>query len=193
MAIRRTGTIRDSWGRIEASLRNSLPDEYLPEGASDAQIARAERHLGVHFPKELRELYQVHDGSNAIWLCEGGFLMPLELASKYKNKRLVVPSVVKVWSRWDEMVKEGRFADLKSVPSAPVKADWWNPKWIPIADNQEGDHICIDMDPAKGGTIGQVFDFWHEKGARELLAENIAEWLLSVAKDLEDGKFKALR
>lgn len=48
------------------------------------------------------------------------------------------------------------------------------------------------MDPAKGGKKGQVFDWWHEQGATDLLANDVGEWLLQVAKDLEDGKCQAV-
>ena len=86
-------SIRDSWNRIETWLSESMPDESLPIGATGADIANVERGLGMSIPKTLRELFQIHDGSNRISLCEGGFIMPLADTRKlYKRKPPIGPN-----------------------------------------------------------------------------------------------------
>ena len=79
-----------------------------------------------------------------------------------------------------------------SNPSGPIRTDWWNTKWIPFVDNEQGDQLCVDLNPAKGGKKGQVIDWWHEKGAYKVVADSVGEWLAAVAKDLEKGTFVAI-
>ena len=45
-----------------------------------------------------------------------------------------------------------------STPEGPIKPDWWNRRWVPITFNQGNCHF-LDLDPAPGGTAGQVCDY----------------------------------
>jgi cell wall assembly regulator SMI1 len=46
----------------------------------------------------------------------------------------------------------------------------------------------LDLDPAEGGTYGQIVDHSHEVGPTSLLAVSWSEWLAQLADDLEAGK-----
>jgi len=180
-----------TWKRIRLWLGNIKPLDYLPEGVSPADISRAEAILGFNLPKELKSLYKTHNGTNGIWLCEYGCLMPLISPPRlYRRKRLLVPTVCEKVSAMGSLLRSGAFdPKSRSQPNGPIKTDWWSLKWLPITDNKQGDHVCIDLDPAKGGRKGQVINWWHERGATQVLSMSIAKWLETVANDLESGEW----
>jgi cell wall assembly regulator SMI1 len=184
-------SISDSWKRLETWLRDNAPASLtLPPGASEEQIRTAEREIGVRFPDDLRVSYLLHDGSNRIWLSSKGYLMPL-FKPQYlpKRKQALFNEVVESWKFMTDMLKNGQFEDpgFRSQPVGPIKPDWWNAQWVPITYNESGDHVCIDMSPAKGGGVGQVIDWWHERGATSALAGNFSEWLEQRASEFEQG------
>ncbi|WVB72209.1 SMI1/KNR4 family protein (plasmid) [Pseudomonas aeruginosa] len=51
-------------------------------------------------------------------------------------------------------------------PQSGVAATWWSDLWIPFAANDEGDCICLDLEPAAEGAKGQVIQVWHDDGGR---------------------------
>jgi cell wall assembly regulator SMI1 len=67
-------SVRDSWLLFEQWFSNSLPDELLPSGANDVAIQQVEETIGLRFPKALRDLYRIHDGTHGIWISKGGYL-----------------------------------------------------------------------------------------------------------------------
>jgi cell wall assembly regulator SMI1 len=49
--------------------------------------------------------------------------------------------------------------------------------------------MCIDMDPAQGGQVGQVIDTSNEVGPLRVLAIGFREYLSQYVDDLGAGKF----
>ncbi|MBO7776747.1 SMI1/KNR4 family protein [Burkholderia pseudomallei] len=68
-----------------------------------------------------------------------------------------------------------------------MKDDWYNLKWIPFTHDGSGIRLCLDLDPAEGGTLGQVVRIWHDDEARELVAGSFSEWLGQVAATLVES------
>ncbi len=184
--------MEEVWQRIESWLRDAAPKRFrLTPGASEGEIRAAESTIGCHLPEDVRESYRVHNGSNRIWLVEQGYLMPLEPPHDLpRRQRVLFRGVVESWQAMQEMLARGYFDTPggRSRPKGPIKKDWWNPRWIPITDNQCGDSLGLDMDPAKGGQVGQVISWWHERGLIRVLATNLRSWLSGVADDLEAGR-----
>src|SRR5262249_35723199 len=58
--------VADSWKRIEAWLKAHNPKlgKALNKGASAKEFAKVEAKLGVKFPADFKESYQLHDGQN---------------------------------------------------------------------------------------------------------------------------------
>jgi cell wall assembly regulator SMI1 len=65
----------------------------------------------------------------------------------------------------------------------------WRTGWVPIMD-ADGDKLVLDLDPAPGGTSGQVFA-WSNAGSTplRLLASSFREWLAGLAEDLGKRRF----
>jgi cell wall assembly regulator SMI1 len=67
--------MRDLWDRLERWITENVPEwlEQLNPGASEEEIAKAERELGVRFPEDFRESLKIHNGEKpgGIGIIEG--------------------------------------------------------------------------------------------------------------------------
>jgi cell wall assembly regulator SMI1 len=120
----------------------------------------------------------VHDGSNdraALFECY--YLMSLN-------------ELVDRWTMMRNGIEEGYFEGFNPNPQGPIKRVKWNTHWIPILNDGSGDYICIDLDPAEGGVVGQIILTDHEVGPERMLAIGWREFLLEYADALEEGRFR---
>jgi molybdopterin molybdotransferase len=172
--------IAAAWERIEAAIRAKAPAEQvaLPAGAAPDVLDRVEAAQGFRFPAAVRESYLLHDGSNGLWICEQGFLMPLVAP---ESGHLIGFGVLDLW-RGMAQVGEAMAAE-RSTPTGPIRSHWWNSRWVPLTENECGDMICLDFDPAPGGVPGQVIEWWHEQGAMRVLAPGFEEWLAGLINE----------
>ncbi|SRR5258708_25640677 len=173
--------MQTTWKRIESWLAANAPkilNDLLP-GATDEQFRSAEKLLGVEFPDDVKTSYNIHNGQQ-------GLTAPLI----GEWQLLSLKDIVSQWEIMKDLFDAGKFNNVTSTPIGPIKTDWWNVKWIPVAYNGAGDLYCLDLDPALGGDVGQIISFWHMEDRRERLAKNFQEWLQGFADDLEDGKYK---
>jgi cell wall assembly regulator SMI1 len=179
---KRPGTIANSWKRIDAWLKANAPRwKVLKKGATEEQLAKVEAKLGFALPRELRESYLIHDGSDDAGFFPtrevGYYLMPLaELEAD--------------WNMMKELLEAGDLEDGKAKGDPGVRGEWWNVGWIPFASDGGGDYWCIDLAPAKGGKKGQVIAHAHDAGKRKLLAPSLRQWLARFADNLEAGKWR---
>ena len=94
---------------------------------------------------------------------------------------LPLKEILAEWKRWKKLTDMGEFKNMKSGPDKGIRDDWWNPGWVPFADNGMGDLFCVDLAPTPAGTAGQVITMNHETSKRELLAPSFAAWLADLA------------
>ena len=86
--------------------------------------------------------------------------------------------------RRTEFVPDG----IACEPEGPIKPDeWWRLGWIPFCGDGGGNHLCVDVDPARGGNPGQVISMWHDDGARALIARSLTDFIEILARDAESG------
>lgn len=174
--------MEDVWNRIETWLRANAPETLrdLRSGATRDDIRAAEAALGVSFPDDMVASYLRHDGQDHIGYALMGQwqLLPLEhLVIQGESMRDLPP---------DEEAGEG---EDEGAYANPVRQEWWNPRWVPVAYDGGGDLRCVDLDPTPYGTMGQVMTFWHTDERRERLALSFREWLNGFADDLEQGRY----
>lgn len=169
------------WKRIESWLKQNAPDHLsdLQPGATDPDIKKAEQALSCELPGDVKESYRTHDGMR-------GGMGPLVAGWSL----LSLAMIVKEWKGLKKVSDAGTFEGMNGSPDAKIKADWWNPRWIPVASNSSGDFLCVDLDPQRGGKSGQVISFLHADPARKLVAKDFKSWLTEFAADLEAGKYK---
>lgn len=176
-------TISDLWKRLEKALKTTAVKKSLKKGATDKKLAALESALGVELPAGVRESYLLHDGQKdgADGLLPEGFA---DLDAEYVL--LSVAGILDDWKSWKKLLDSGEFDGQTATPDAGVRADWWNPGWVPIASNGGGDSVCIDLNPAKGGTLGQVILMNHESSHRLRLAASFGELLARLAEHYEE-------
>lgn len=176
--------MQEIWQRIESWLQAKAPDlrvRLLP-GATDEQVRSAEALLQVKLPSDVQESFRIHNGQHELATALMGSWQLFSLRDLTRD-----------WQTMKDLYDAGKFSDVSTIAIGPVRAAWWHPNWIPLAHNGAGDLQCADMDPAQGGTVGQIISFWHMSEERRVLASSFRGWLEEFADDLEAGQFEVKR
>ncbi len=184
-------TVSESWTSIEAWLKANAPSirKSLRPGAKDAAIEKLQSKLSITLPTDFVESVRCHDGQKED-AEHGIFPMADDVLGAMPSCRLLkLGEIASEWTMMKELLDAGEFTDQKSEPQAGVRDDWWNPGWIPIADNGGGDYYCLDMAPNKGGSAGQVIAFFHDMEERPRMATSFAAWVADLAAGLESGRY----
>jgi cell wall assembly regulator SMI1 len=170
----------NAWKRIDQWLaKNSAKvASDLQGGAREADFAEAESVLGIKLPDQVRSSYRIHNGQ------EGG-VPPLAGSWVF----LSLEDMVGQWKLQKKLLDTGKFADNRATAKGPVRAEWWNEKWIPFAYNGSGNLLCADLDPAERGKPGQVVAYVHDAEVRECVAESVDAWFEQLASEMEAGKY----
>ena len=174
--------IRDAWRRIRSWYARNVHEPPYPDffewgaPATTVDIDDLEAAITITIPDDMRATYELYNGTGRQWVFDCGYLMSLS-------------EVRDTWKMFKEPVDQGLFDNADADPLGPIKKRWWSPKWIPIVHNGGGDYHCLDVDPACGGTVGQLIGFEHETGPSHVLAKSLRAFLTSFAQDLENGKY----
>jgi cell wall assembly regulator SMI1 len=142
-----------------------FPNDSPP--ASEGELREAERRLGVRLPEDLRAAYGLR---NPFWL-------------PTLDETLDLRGVVEVWEHYcGESTRDAWPGG--STPEGPVKADWWNTRWVPITENQ-GSCYFVDMDPDPSGQVGQVARYAVEGPLVTHAAPRFREWVEQLLADFD--------
>lgn len=167
------------WNRFERWLGKNAPHLLADLNApvADSDIVRLETVTGTELPGDFRKFLKNHNGQKP---GSEGLIDTEELLSAGR--------ILDEWKVWKELLDKG---ELKSSAEseAGVKPVWWSPKWIPITYDGNGNHYCLDLDPAPDGKKGQVIRMWHDSAERELVAPSFKEWFTAYVTGLEKGKY----
>ena len=168
------------WNRIESWLQTHAPKIFdcLQPGVSEQQIQETEAFLGVTLPADVKDSYRLHNGQQ---LSGPSFIDGWDLLS--------LDEIQSNWLVWKQLLERGDFHGITSEPSGPILSDWWNPRWIPFTQDGIGNHFCLDLSPAPGGSVGQIILLIHDDVERVVLAPSFESWLSGIADDLETGKY----
>jgi molybdopterin molybdotransferase len=89
-------------------------------GASEAEIADLEAHIGLELPDDFRTFLQ---------MCNGQFRD--RKARFYSGDLMPVEDIKSDWSMMQDLLEKGTFKDSVSYPGKGVKKAWWSPAWVP--------------------------------------------------------------
>ena len=168
----------ETWRRIEHWLEQHHEDlsEDLLTGASDGALDAAEEVVGRRLPADLRQSFRCHDGQDG--------LMPL--FGEWEHFRLA--TLLRRWQTQHRLAEEGVFDGHDAIRADPgVRAAWWHAGWLPVAGDDSGNLLCVDLEPADGGGEGQILLVWHEQPVRPLVASSWSAYLERFAAELEAG------
>jgi cell wall assembly regulator SMI1 len=171
--------MNDIWRQIEAWLRTNAPDILadLRPGASEKVLEAAAATFGSALPSEMEASYRVHDGTR-------GSAPPL-----FGDWRLLsLEAGVREWSTIKGVAEAATFDGMESDSDPQINDGWWRPGWVPVGSNDSGDFLCVDLDPAPGGTLGQIISYLHAEPRRALVAPSFEAWLHQFISDLQTGR-----
>lgn len=180
--------IRESWVRVDAWLSEHacFVLDTLNPGATPEAVRAAQGELGAPaLPDDFVQSWLLHNGQR--WNTR----LPLVAGSLGSYALLPLDQVTSHWQTWTDLLGDFKAQGVRGVPRGPVRANWWNKLWVPVGVNGSGDMICLDLDPPKRGTVGQVIEILHEDGDRTVLAPSLGAWLERFAADLEAGRYRA--
>lgn len=165
------------WERIEAWYAAQDASELLNPGADEAEIAAAEKELGLSFPPDLRESLLRHDGS-----ADGGWP---------RGELLSLERIAQERSVWMELLQDGTFDPNSdhNADSDALQAGWWHAGWIPLDTDGGGNSAVVDTAPGPDGQAGQIVDMDHEAGPSGPDYVSLQEYLAAVADELETGEY----
>ena len=172
-----TGDVLERWATIEAWLAQHHPVERqaFRAPAREEEIAAAEAALGLQLPLDYRSFLLVHDGQEdggaMVWTCT---LHPVgRLAEEHKEQL--------------GLLDEDFELDASEVAEG-IRPVQYSPQWIPIGTSARGrDFLSIDLDPADGGTRGQIILTAVDSDAHQLIASSFTELLSVYFEGLQNG------
>jgi cell wall assembly regulator SMI1 len=175
--------ISQDWRRVERWLSAHAPAllQQLPNGASKPEILKVEESMGLLLPASLRESLIAHDGAG-LYIYDGKQGTPL-------GRPMSLRSIVSQYRMLVNLFADGHNDDAADPPTG-VRACWWSDKWVPALAHANGDATCIDLGPAPGGVLGQVYDWAHDNGPGRVYAADYGEVFTAFANDLEAGRYK---
>jgi cell wall assembly regulator SMI1 len=154
-------------------------------GYSEADVADAERRMGLRLPADVRALYRaVHHDAGEYGLLGKYCLMPL-----HKVVETYLKNAPGSYGRHDDLFDLAPVV-LDSHPAGRVRrisrSDWW----VTIASDIEGNYCAVDLDPAGDGTPGQVIEYGRDIiGPVGYVAPSVTALLAEVVEALRAGNF----
>src|SRR5262249_199239 len=142
----------------------------LPAGASKQIIDLLETTLATKLPLPVKKFYQRHDGS-------GEFLFEPWINGGGSQRFLSLKELARLWKDLVKLAKEVERDedDDFGAQMGPIKRHFWHRKWLPITVNGQGDNVFLDLDPAPGGSRGQMVDWSHEGAESTWVAGSFVE------------------
>lgn len=186
--------IETLWRRIDAALGKHAPAvlETLSGPASGKQLAALEKELGQPLPDDLRRTWAVHDGQDDeieehLLFADFPFYGVARARAARKEGR-VVAKMLGVDKQTDDLVAwHALVADGIGSIDGPVKARDHHDAWLPIGACNGDVFRYLDLDPAPGGTVGQVIEVDPESVSWRVLAPSFGDLLARYAEALEAG------
>jgi cell wall assembly regulator SMI1 len=178
--------VRRAWARIEASLSHVLPASLrqLNPPADAGAIDAVQAALTVVLPEDFRASLAVHNGTS-------GQPSPVPLNGLYDTDRIV--AMTRMWRDsyglepgWDEPGVWAHLAENGMISlNGPVRPIVGGPGAVVVGDMNADVWWFLDLDPAPGGTPGQVVRVDVECAQWDVLAPSWTQLLLRYAGDLE--------
>ena len=172
--------VAEAWDRIHKWLSIHAPKILgsLNPPASDAQIAEAEKAFGLAMPEEWRQLYQVHNGMD---------LDSNQGSLFYGMNFFTLGRAILELGLSDE--SEAKPLHVEAADPGIRTVDMYNRKWIAFAHDFGDALLCVDMDPAPSGHIGQVIFTDHDNDVAILLSQSVGQLLWQFVGDLEADRY----
>lgn len=135
--------------------------------ATFAEISEANAKFGIQLPEEYTNLLRCANGQKSVPAFFGKYLwLSLKTAAN-------LFSAIK--TRGADGAKTEADKEIKPVEQSL--------KWIPFAEDKDGDTLCLDFDPTPEGTVGQVIAVNYTDATRRLMASSFDDYLEKKFKE----------
>lgn len=168
------------WTEVREILmaKRMLSKVNLNPPASRDEIISLERHLGVDLPQSLVQLLATHNGQDSGF----GLFFGLHFLS--------ISGIKYNWDNWHVIENDGMNEELadamSSKPEGVIKPLYANSKWVPFTHDFGGNHLGLDFDPDKSGTLGQVITFGRDEDVKKLKANSFDEFAIQFIGQLKN-------
>jgi cell wall assembly regulator SMI1 len=159
----------------------------LTHGITEEALKKGSRmEKGIDIPDELANFYKIrdvkYDGISAAF----GFS-----TVSWEYDLMPFKKIATDWNFIQDL-GTGDPEDMELDDFSPkVKADdYANPKWIPFAEDYEGNYLLYDTDPSKAGTYGQIVELKNESWERNVVADSLSELLRKDIDSIKSGNLK---
>lgn len=196
-AAAKTGTLEAHFAAWIGALEGKgiAAGSLLRPGAGAEAIVALEKLIGARLPAEVHTLYQLADGQLDVFkvsaIPRGRMLAPLFGGYEFDT----LERVAQEWTSWREIRQQSSAEELDDFDlnvevraGHPVKKHYTHPLWIPFATDGGGNSLAFDLDPAAGGTRGQIIVIGSDDDERRVLAPGIAAFLAQLVPLLEVGR-----
>ncbi len=98
-----------------------------------------------------------------------------------------IKKVIYAYNTWMNLVLSNEFYEDEDKIENPgrinndeeIQYRWFDEGWIPICDDN-GDCICIDLNPSPLGKVGQIIQTYHDYNKRIVIANSFSEFISSI-------------
>lgn len=185
-------SVARAWARIEASLSTVLPASLhqLEPPAEVEAIDAVEASLGVVLPQDFRASLRIHNGTKFV----AGSDQPSPVPLNYLYDTSGIVETTRMWRDnydedplwhdprvWAYLVDDGNNLFL----NGPVRPIVGSAGAVLVGDMNGDVTWFLDLDPAPGGTPGQVVRVDVELSTWDVLAPSWTQLLVRYAEDLE--------
>lgn len=176
--------IENLWGRILSEIQRIVASQVYNLNADSEPpkkqiFLEVERKLRRPLPATVVSSFQARNGFYSRLFEDYFSLYTLEHS-------------LEIWQSFTNSIPEFQEYDLDTQTSCPpeIKKRWWNPHWLPLGDDSQGEYFCVDLDPTAKGNVGQIIRFGKNEGIRTLIAPSWKEFLNQLAEDLSSDCFE---
>ncbi|HEX8350375.1 MAG TPA: SMI1/KNR4 family protein [Hymenobacter sp.] len=173
--------VNDSLSRIAHWLSVHAPrilNENLNPGATVSQLANLESMIGKPLPDDYKGLYRRYNG-----LDEEGE----NLGNFFYGLTFLPLALVEANYRYRAQATET--GPLRKAHFAIKSDSAQRPHWLTLGFDSSHVWLCVDLDPAEGGSYGQVILLDEEEETAFIVADSVGTLLLDFACDLEAGRY----
>jgi cell wall assembly regulator SMI1 len=156
--------------KIDRWLQVNRPVYYaaLREPWTTQQFEQIQTLSVIELPALFRALYRWKGGQSA-----------LVSENLYDNWRYLQFEEIRIhYQSYNELYEMGEYQ----------QEDWWNPKWVPFLENENGVLMCVDLVGRFEGQPGQLVTFIADDPARTIEFPSLEEFLDRLFKAYEDAE-----
>lgn len=192
MSSENTKQLWEGWKQAILAVVPESSEYYnLTDGVTEEQIQDLENQLGFALPPVLVDFYKTHN------VKYNSVTSTFSLTGVDKMEYYLLP-FEQIFDIYTEILECNGEYNYNQVPrddyDEKIRCEIYaNPKWIPFAQNLQGDYFMIDLDPSEKGNMYQIIDLQNDSWERIVIADSLETLIRDNIRKInnkEDERFK---